>query len=286
LYDELFAANVVLDPPTPEEDIYADLQRRLELNIPPGYKDKGKTDQGIGDLLIWHTILYVGSKDNSSVIFVSADEKADWRQRGGDKALYPRYELVNEFARATGGQAFHIVKVSDLLALFGADQRIVDEVKLEEVQVRSESGGGTTEDMVESWRERATRAARDWVLRQSSAQSATTLTNDWRRFTVQQKDGTRVTYSIGLSSNGSASLNKVVEGITRARAQRKSEGATYAECVLVLPSAEAADQVARTLLAGLEIDKDVSISVGYLDGDVFRFSSGLASEKEIDAIPF
>ena len=132
LYHELFTGNVVLEPQISEEYVKEDLDRRQLHKIPPGYKDAAKEDKGVGDLLIWHTILEIGKTQKKSVIFVSGDEKADWFQQSEKLPLYPRYELVDEFRRLSDEHSFHIIKFSRFLELFGANETIVEEVKREE----------------------------------------------------------------------------------------------------------------------------------------------------------
>jgi hypothetical protein len=63
--------------------------------VPPGFKDQGKP----GDLIIWNTILHLGVEKKKSIIFVSTDEKTDWWHQ------------------------------SNLVALFGADQTAVTEIR-------------------------------------------------------------------------------------------------------------------------------------------------------------
>ncbi len=46
--------------------------------------------------------------------------------------MYPRYELVDEFRRKSGGQSFHMVKFSRFLELYGATNEVVEEIKKEE----------------------------------------------------------------------------------------------------------------------------------------------------------
>jgi hypothetical protein len=140
LYAQVFTEDVVVDPPIDEAELRSDLQRRQIHKLPPGYKDSSKADSGIGDLLIWHTILCLGKTHHRSVIFVSGDEKPDWWYQSENQALYPRYELVDEFRRSSGGQSFHIIKFSDLLRLYGATVKTVQEVRQEEIQVRAEPG--------------------------------------------------------------------------------------------------------------------------------------------------
>jgi rRNA-processing protein FCF1 len=77
LYAELFNESVVLSPHIDKKEITEDLNRRQQHNIPPGYEDSSKPDRGVGDLLIWHTILEVGKTHKKSVIFVSGEKKSD-----------------------------------------------------------------------------------------------------------------------------------------------------------------------------------------------------------------
>ncbi|MCC6393527.1 MAG: DUF4935 domain-containing protein [Bryobacterales bacterium] len=132
LYNRLFPAEAVFDTSKPLEDIRQEHVRRFSSKIPPGYKDNAKDDEGIGDLLIWMTILEVGSHRKTSVIFVSGEEKSDWWHRSENQHLYPRYELVDEFRRASTGHSFHIIKFSRLLELFGASTTVVAEIRKEE----------------------------------------------------------------------------------------------------------------------------------------------------------
>jgi rRNA-processing protein FCF1 len=136
MYVSLFSNGAVLDPPIDREEVRADLLKRQVHRIPPGYKDSGKEDAGIGDLLIWYTILEIGKSRKQSVIFVSGEQKADWWHRSEGQALYPRYELVDEFRRCSDGQFFHIVPFSQLLDLYGASERIVKEVRQQELKQR------------------------------------------------------------------------------------------------------------------------------------------------------
>jgi DNA-binding CsgD family transcriptional regulator len=132
LYGKLFRMDVVIDTTKPLEDIRQEHRRRFDNKIPPGYKDKAKDDQGIGDLLLWFTILEIGTVKRTSVIFVSGEEKADWWHCSEQQQLYPRFELVDEFRRVSGGCSFHIIKFSRLLELFGASTEVVAEVREEE----------------------------------------------------------------------------------------------------------------------------------------------------------
>jgi hypothetical protein len=132
VYADLFTKDVVLDPKVDLQKAQEDLRRRQLHKIPPGYKDSSKDDQGIGDLLIWYTILDIGTSKKRSVIFVSGEEKADWWHKSERQNLYPRYELVDEFHRSSDGHSFHIIPFSRLLELYGASESTVQEVREEE----------------------------------------------------------------------------------------------------------------------------------------------------------
>jgi len=134
LYGELFAADVVVEPVIGHDDIKKRLEKDSLYKLPPGYKDAAKDDEGIGDLLIWQTILDIGRTSGKSVIFVSLDRKADWLSQSEGRPLYPRYELIDEFRRVSSGQSFHILKFSSFLDLFGATEEVVEEVRKEEIQ--------------------------------------------------------------------------------------------------------------------------------------------------------
>jgi len=138
LYSQLFTGSIIKDLPiddTTKEEIKRELDLRHLHKLPPGYKDSGKSDNGVGDLLIWYTIIEVGKKYKKSVIFVSGEEKSDWWYRSESKALYPRYELVDEFRRSSEGQSFHIIELSRLLELYNADRGAIKEVQQKENKV-------------------------------------------------------------------------------------------------------------------------------------------------------
>ena len=136
LYSELFSKGVVIDPELDKDELKDELSRRKTHHIPPGYKDAGKDDKGIGDLLIWFTILEIGKQHKQSVIFVSGDEKTDWWYQSEGQALYPRYELIDEYRRCSDGQSFHIVSFSGLLDLYGVSEEVISEIREKEEQSR------------------------------------------------------------------------------------------------------------------------------------------------------
>ena len=132
LYAELFTENVLFDPAFTREEIIDDLNHRQLHNIPPGFKDASKEDKGVGDILIWHTILELGRQHKKSILFVTGDEKADWYHQSEKQALYPRFELVDEYRRTSQGQVFQIISFSRFLDLYGVSANVVQEVRTQE----------------------------------------------------------------------------------------------------------------------------------------------------------
>ncbi|WP_448538414.1 PIN-like domain-containing protein [Sphingobium yanoikuyae] len=120
-----------------EEDrskVVAEVSRRARLQIAPGYKDQNKEDGGLGDYLVWRTVLEEGQKRQTHCILVTEEEKPDWwiRRHG---TFQPRPELIDEYRQASRGKSIHLLPLSALLAVFKAADTTVSEVqRLEERQ--------------------------------------------------------------------------------------------------------------------------------------------------------
>lgn len=93
---------------------YSLADKRFELQIPPGWKDKTKKNYGkYGDAIIWFQLLdYAGLHNANPIIFVTDDKKSDWYlsienayillgQKNNDRPV-PRPELVQEMLVETG----------------------------------------------------------------------------------------------------------------------------------------------------------------------------------------
>jgi hypothetical protein len=81
------------------QKIYVQADKRLELNIPPGYKDKGKKTYGkYGDIILWFQLIDRARLDKKPVIFVTDDVKSDWflQPQENNPHHRPRPELVQE----------------------------------------------------------------------------------------------------------------------------------------------------------------------------------------------
>lgn len=128
-YREILSTSVIGDPENcKDEKIFREeLQARYEIRRPPGYKDKGKPDQGAGDLVIWKTILSEGAKRRQHCIFVTGDQKPDWYVQS-DGPFQPRFELIEEY-RAECEKTLHIIPLSTFLQLFNASADTVRDVE-------------------------------------------------------------------------------------------------------------------------------------------------------------
>lgn len=133
IYRKLFKSEIILDLPIDEQKLPAELRKRFDHKIPPGYIDEGKDDGGIGDYLIWLTILEIGRTHNRPVLFVTGEKKADWVHGSVEGPFSPRFELLEEFRQASGGQGFYVAPLHIALQLFGVkNQETLDQVKRSE----------------------------------------------------------------------------------------------------------------------------------------------------------
>ena len=137
LYSSLFNSSVLCTHKLTNEELKKELAHRFKLKLPPGYKDSTKDDGGIGDLAIWLSLLELGKEKKRHVIFVSEETKPDWWQRSNGAEFLPRYELVDEYRRASSGKSLHLVKLSGLLQLFEASNTAVEEAQSVERMNRS-----------------------------------------------------------------------------------------------------------------------------------------------------
>jgi hypothetical protein len=128
MYSDLFSEGIVHELTTKPEEIEKILEYRTRNKIPPGYKDSSKDDRGVGDLVIWLTILQIGKTNKKPLVFVTGDEKADWWHRSNNQGALPRCELIDEFRRESGC-AFYMSSFSEFLKLFNAPEGIVSTIR-------------------------------------------------------------------------------------------------------------------------------------------------------------
>lgn len=100
-------------------DLCGIIQKRYELNIPPGFKDENKKHNLYGDAFIWLDILEYAKKEKKDIIFVSEDIKSDWIKDGSLKV-----ELIKEFYSETGQKIKHYT-FETFLKKIAKEQKIV-----------------------------------------------------------------------------------------------------------------------------------------------------------------
>ena len=96
-----FLDNRILDNYSPEEfeEIKKEGIRRIKEQIPPGYKDSEKKENG--DYHIFKQLIDYSKKENKNIVFVTDDVKEDmFQEYNGIKT--PRPELLQEFFECTG----------------------------------------------------------------------------------------------------------------------------------------------------------------------------------------
>lgn len=257
MYGELFVEDVILDPAIDEAKVRSELARRQLHKIPPGYKDSTKDDDGVGDLLIWFTILKIGEAYKKTVVFVSGEEKADWWYRSENQPLYPRYELVDEFRRQSEGQSFHIIELSRLLSLYGASESVVAQVRQEEREV------GVGQVSIQQQAFRAEEAVFEWL--RTTYPNREIVRNDPRfpDFIVVNLDGTRTGVEVEFVRHGMA-VTRLRDTALRGY-HEVSEGELDDFIIVIVSDYEAlADELTRTGRKILPEIRDVSIWIGYV----------------------
>ncbi len=129
VYRNVFDGRVIdLSVKQCDEDLLKEMRWRYAHSVPPGYKDRNKSDEGIGDLIIWKTLLQIGEERKTDMIFVTEDAKSDWWVQS-EGVFQPRLELVEEYRRSSEGKTIHLMPLSALLELLGAKADAVDEAK-------------------------------------------------------------------------------------------------------------------------------------------------------------
>jgi rRNA-processing protein FCF1 len=128
-YKEIFTPEIIIEAKKDSIEIEKDLAFRIAYKIAPGFKDSKKPDDGVGDLIIWQTILEIAKEHNKNVVFVTNDQKNDWFYKQDKIGLYPKYELFDEFRRYTSGKSISIINFIKFLELSDADAETINEVK-------------------------------------------------------------------------------------------------------------------------------------------------------------
>lgn len=135
MYSKVFQPKTIIDLPDTEaerKECLKECRWRFSQKIPPGYKDGKKPDEGIGDYLIWKSLLTLGEKKKKDLVFVTGEQKADWFVRSRNTGVYPRPELIDEYRRASAGKSLRLTSLHALLAEMQAPEKVVEEVRTAE----------------------------------------------------------------------------------------------------------------------------------------------------------
>ncbi|MER3121690.1 PIN-like domain-containing protein [Bacillus altitudinis] len=100
------------------KELEKDADKRLNMEIPPGYKDYNKKNghkfyNGViiqnkyGDLILWKQLLDFAVRNNTNIIFLTDEQKEDWWYDLKSKIIGPKVELLNEFTSLTNKE-FHM----------------------------------------------------------------------------------------------------------------------------------------------------------------------------------
>jgi hypothetical protein len=135
-YKTLWTSDSIVEMQLDNDKLRDTLRFKHEHKIAPGYKDKTKVDAGIGDLIVWQTIMELSKEKNKDIAFVTNEEKNDWFYNEKNTALYPKFELFDEFRRFTEGRSIAIINFKDFLEVQEAKSETIDEIN----ELRAPSG--------------------------------------------------------------------------------------------------------------------------------------------------
>ncbi len=138
VYAALFNATNIVEHDGDRDATATEWAARLRNRVPPGFKDASKEDTGIGDFLIWKSILKLGKQHKKDLVFVTGEEKTDWMIRLNKEGIYPRPELLAEYRRESGGRAIRLSSLAHLLEEMQAPAKVVEEVKTAEDSANAE----------------------------------------------------------------------------------------------------------------------------------------------------
>ncbi|WP_337148665.1 PIN domain-containing protein [Serratia bockelmannii] len=128
IYDKVFDSKNVISISDSEEELLTEWEYRKKIKIPPGYKDSEKDDTGVGDFLIWKSILQLGKEQQKDIIFITGEKKSDWFTLSNNEPISVRSELNDEFRRITG-KSIGLTNLAGLLSVYKFSTEIVDKVE-------------------------------------------------------------------------------------------------------------------------------------------------------------
>lgn len=140
IYENIFDRDSIFSFPLSEEEAMTEWEHRQALKCPPGYKDASKEDSGIGDFIIWKSLISISKEKKMDVIFVTGDQKSDWYVRSDKEPIFVRPELIDEFRRETS-RHIKLIKFDELLTENNVSPDTVDGVKRAELTKKTNYSG-------------------------------------------------------------------------------------------------------------------------------------------------
>lgn len=116
------------------EKVKKDGIERMKNQIPPGYKDSEKDENG--DYYIFYSMIEKSKKVNKHIIFVTDDTKEDWFNKINGEIHGGRYELLDEFYKKTNhllliytSDGFVKAVKKNLNITANRDDQVIDELR-------------------------------------------------------------------------------------------------------------------------------------------------------------
>ena len=130
--------------------------RRVDAELPPGYKDKKKGDESAaGDYLVWTQAVAEAQNRSSDLLILTNDVKEDWWRLIRGESRGPRVELVDEFRGATG-KSLYMMRPETLLrnasTILGltVSESVVEEVERVDRAIAGEASDDWTIEAIEA----------------------------------------------------------------------------------------------------------------------------------------
>ncbi|WP_074596251.1 PIN-like domain-containing protein [Bacillus cereus] len=109
--ESYFEPKTMLD----QKQLEAEGKRRFTENIPPGFRDKTKSNNKYGDLILWLQMCEL----KEDIIFITFDNKEDWVYKDNkNNVLGARIELVQEYYEKSGGKTVKILHPGKFVELY------------------------------------------------------------------------------------------------------------------------------------------------------------------------
>lgn len=136
IYNKIFKSDNIIFISDSRDDLIKEWEYRERMKIPPGYKDASKDDSGIGDFLIWKSMMQLSKEKKKNIVFITGEKKSDWFNLSNNNNISIRFELLDEFHRYTK-QYIDIINLTTLLSRYQISSDVIN--KIENAEYKEES---------------------------------------------------------------------------------------------------------------------------------------------------